>query len=153
MRILGVLPAGFGLRLPPGGMSTALDAWTPLRIDYVNAPRDGRYLTLIGRLAPGRSLAHLAADAATTASELRAQFPEYQRAGLGLRVEPLHRATVAHLRPILLLLNVAVGAVLVLACINAAGMLLVRQVNRSREFAIRSAVGAGTAQLLRQLAS
>ncbi len=153
MRILGVLPAGFGLRLPPGGMTTALDAWTPLRIDYANAPRDGRYLTLIGRLAGGRSLTRLSAEASVAARRLSAELPDYERAGLGLAVEPLHAASVAHLRPVLLLLVAAVCTVLLLACINSAGMLLAQLVGRGRELAIRVALGAGPVRLVRQLGS
>ncbi len=153
MRVIGILPPGFRLRLPPGGMTTALDAWTPLRIDYAGAPRDGRYLTLIGRLAAGRTLAQLSADAAAASRELRQEHADYERAGLTLAVEPLHGASVAHLRPILLLLGAAVGTVLTLACINSAGMLLARLVGRGRELAIRSALGAGMLRLTRQLAT
>ena len=153
MRVLGVLPAAFRLRLPPGGMTTALDAWTPLRIDYANAPRDGRYLTLIGRIAEGRGLTQLSAEAEALSRRLRAELPDYERAGLTLGVEPLHEASVAHLRPILLLLGAAVGVVLALACINAAGMLLAQMVGRRRELAIRVAIGAAPARLLRQLGS
>ncbi|HEU4524574.1 MAG TPA: ABC transporter permease [Gemmatimonadales bacterium] len=151
MRIVGVLPADFRLRLPPGGMTTALDAWTPLRIDYARAPRDGRYLTLVGRMAEGRSLAQVAADAATASRRLREDISDYERAGFSLSVEPLHAASVAHLRPILLLLGATVAVVLALACVNSAGMLLARLVGRGRELAIRTALGAGPARLLRQL--
>jgi putative ABC transport system permease protein len=152
MRVLGVLPPSFRLRLPPGGMTTRLDAWTPLRIDYANAPRDGRYLTLIGRIAAGRTLAQVSSDATAAARELRASFSDYERARLTLAVEPLHRASVAHLRPILLLLGAAVATVLTLACINSAGMLLARLASRGRELAIRAALGAGRGRLVRQLA-
>ena len=152
MRIIGVLPADFRLRLPPGGMTTALDAWTPLRIDYATAPRDGRYLTLIGRIAAARSLARLTAEAAATSRRLREEVSDYERAGLSLAVEPLHGASVAHLRPILLLLGAAAGTVLALACINASGMLLARLAARGRELAIRTALGAAPTRLLRQLA-
>jgi putative ABC transport system permease protein len=153
MRVIGVLPAGFRLRLPPGGMSTALHAWTPLRIDYANAPRDGRYLTLIGRLADGRHLSQLAVEAAAVSRDLRLRFSQYERGGLAIAVESLHGASVSHLRPIMLLLVAAVGTVLILACISAAGMLLARLMKRGHDFAVRSALGAGTGRLLRQLAA
>ena len=104
----------------------------------------------IGRLKPGVSLAENAAEMTAIARNLERAYPDANR-GVGVRVVPLGDDLVGNLQPVVLALFGAVGFVLLIACANVANLLLARSMARSREFAVRLAIGATRGRLVRQL--
>jgi putative ABC transport system permease protein len=117
------------------------------------ANRQGRLLTLFGRLKPGVSVEHCKADLALISSRLARRYPEaypkemaYTSTSVSLREELTRGAT-----PMLLVLLGAAGCVLLIACANVANLTLARMSGRERELTVRSALGAGKGRLLRQL--
>ncbi len=145
--VIGVMPAGFW-------SYEGTDAWTPFRPDPNGMDRNYQ---LIGRLAPGwtgaqaeaelRALAVSLRDRLPVLAELPAVTPDGPRPG----VQPYRDVLAGRSGGVVWLLTSAVGAMLLIVCANAAGLLLARAVGRRRELAVRSALGAGRGRLLRQL--
>ena len=151
--IIGVMPRQFEFPLVPGQLNQS-ELWVPLSLtqdELTGAGAASWSFQMIGRLKPGVSAAQAEQDAEGMAQEITRGFPAFM-ASLRIRavVHPLAETIVAGARPLIRTLFWAVAVVLFIACANLAGLLLVRVIHRRREIAVRIALGATSAAVLRQ---
>ena len=150
-RVIGVMRAKFQFPIPEGNDSIAL--WTPLAMtDRERAVRGEHHYVVIGRLAPGVSIAQAQAEMDAISRRLEQQYPADDK-GWGAVVKPLREDIVGDVRTPLLVLLGAVALVLVIACANAANLVLARTLARRKEIAVRSALGATRGRVIRQMIS
>ena len=149
--VIGVMPASFRLLLPPdSAVPDDLEAWTPFWPKMTDGPRGQQFLRVVGRLRPGATLEQGRHEVDAIASRVSREFPEYGAAGRRYNTVGLQADGVHEIRPVLLALFGGVGILLLITCVNVAGLLAARAASRRPEIALRVALGARGGRLFRQ---
>jgi len=144
--VIGVLPAGFHFSTTPE------EVWTPLA-ELLNGGASGHFLNVVASLQPGVTAAQARANLDALTPQLGRQFPDSWNGDQKVAVESLRDRYTRDLRPALLTLLVAAALVLLIACVNLANLLLARATSRYKEIAMRRALGASRARIIRQMLS
>ena len=151
--IIGVMPRGFEFPLVPGQINRS-ELWVPMSFqpqELIPAAAANWSYQMVGRLKPGVSPQQAQSDAGVVAQEIMRNFPAMiANLRISAVVRPLQEETIREARPMLRTLFLAVAVVLLIACVNLAGLMLVRAIRHQREMAVRLALGAHAAALLRQ---
>jgi len=151
--VIGVMPRGFEFPLVPGQLNRS-ELWVPMsfRTDELAPSRASNWsYQMIARLKPGITPAQAESDANRVAKEIMAGYPaDMANLHINSLVRPLQKDTVQQSQSLLRTLFLAVAVVLLIACFNLAGLMLVRAIRRQREVAVRLALGASGAALVRQ---
>jgi predicted permease len=151
--IIGVMPATF--RFPETAPKNSF--WTTLAVDNDGSPktatanRGEHYLSVMGRLKPGVTVAQADAEMKSMAARLAKQYPDTNTKHNSAQVQEELKVLLGDTRTLLLVVLGAVGLVLLVACGNIANLLLARMRDREREIAVRAALGAARVRIVRQL--
>ena len=151
-QIVGVLAPGAELLFPPrNNIEKTPDFWIASRQDFAQASRTAGQVRVIGRLKPGVTIAQAQQQMDKLAADLRETYPVKKNAGVHINVVPMHESLVSDVRLSILALMGAVVFVLLIACANVANLMMTQAARRERELAVKTALGAGRATLVRQI--
>jgi len=151
--VIGVMPRNFEFPLITGQLNRS-ELWVPMSFtpgELTPGSAANWSYQMVGRLKPGVSAKQAETDAETVAQEIMRNYPAMMaNLRISAVVRPLQIETTEQAQPLLRTLFLAVGVVLLIACVNLAGLMLVRAIRRQREVAVRLALGARAGALLRQ---
>ena len=151
--VIGVMPRGFEFPLVPGQLNHS-ELWVPMSFtgsELAPVAAANWSYQMVGRLKPGVSDQQAQDDAQVVAQEIMRNFPPMiANLRISSLVRPLQKEATDQAKPLLQTLFIAVAVVLLIACANLAGLMLVRATRRQREVAVRMALGATASALLRQ---
>jgi predicted permease len=151
--VIGVMPRNFEFPLQAGQLNRT-EMWVPMSFtaqELAPASAANWSYGMVARLKPGVSAKQAENDAETVAQEIMRNYPAMMaNLRISAMVKPLQDDKTEHTRPLLRTLLLAVAVVLLIACVNLAGLMLVRAIRRQREVSVRLALGARASALLRQ---
>jgi putative ABC transport system permease protein len=145
--VIGVMPRAFRLLLPlDSGVPDHLQVWQPFWPEFETGPRGNQFMRVVGRMRPGVTMAQARADVDAVAGGIRGEMGTARAfTTVGLQADDTRE-----FRGPLLSLFAGVGILLTIACVNVGGLLIARAASRGKETALRLALGASRARLLRQ---
>jgi len=149
--VAGVMPADFRLLFPrDASVPDDLEAWLPFWEGLTEGPRRQNFLRVVGRMKSGVGVAQAHEEVSRIAAGISREYADYGSAGRVMNLVGLQADGAREVRPGLLALLAGVAILLLTACLNVASLLIARAVARTKETALRLAIGASHSQLLRQ---
>lgn len=149
-RVIGVLPRGFRMVMPAdASVPPEVQVWHTTQTDFRASRSNVHWVRMLARLRPGRRLADAQQDVSAVASFLQRAGSAYADSGLAFTVVDLHADAVKTIRTSLVVVTAGAVLVLIVACTNVSSLLAARWAGRRRDFALRAALGASRARLVR----